>query len=128
MKILVQRQVKTDKSLSGSMYIAGAFECFTLERTDGEGKGHIPAGEYSLIIDVSKRFGRRMPHILDVSGFEGVRIHSGNTAADTEGCILIGQTNDKDFVGQSKIAFENFFRKIDGQDYITIEIKDICKV
>lgn len=45
--------------------------------------------------------------------FTGVRIHAGNTSADTEGCILLGTTwSGKDFIGNSKIAFDAFFKKL----------------
>jgi hypothetical protein len=54
-----------------------------------------------------------MPHILDVEDFDGVRIHSGNTSADTEGCILIGQArNGPDEVINSRPAFNAFFPKL----------------
>jgi hypothetical protein len=50
----------------------------------------IPFGRYRMVIDQSARLGRETPHLLDVSGFDGIRIHRGNTAADTEGCPIIG--------------------------------------
>lgn len=54
-----------------------------------------------------------MPHILNVSGFDGIRIHSGNTSADTEGCILLGQQrNGLDDVVESRAAFAAFFPKL----------------
>jgi hypothetical protein len=77
------------------------------------GKTAIPTGEYKVIIDASVRFKQDMPHILDVPNFTGVRIHSGNTSAHTEGCILLGTTwSGGDFIGNSKSAYKKFFDKL----------------
>jgi len=81
-------------------------------RPDGvkvQDKTAIPAGTYSVIIDVSTRFKRLMPHILNVPGFDGIRIHNGNTDSDTDGCILLGFSQNVDFIGRSKEAFGQFF-------------------
>lgn len=69
----------------------------------------IPYGHYQVIIDWSNRFQRMMPHILDVPGFEGVRIHPGNTAADTSGCVLLGKIRGHDMISSSLAAFNEFF-------------------
>jgi hypothetical protein len=87
------------------------------------GKTAIPIGEYKLIVDASARFKQDMPHILDVPNFTGVRIHSGNTSADTDGCILLGSTwAGKDFIGNSKIAYNKFFEKLKKAKTATIKI------
>ena len=102
----------------GKLYIDGVYECFTLERElvgFPDRKPCIPAGTYQVVIDYSNRFETDMPHILDVQGYQGIRIHQGNTDKDTEGCILLGQTwVGNDFVGQSHLAFESFFPKLQG--------------
>jgi hypothetical protein len=54
----------------------------------------ILTGKYKVIVDRSNRFNRDLPLLIDVVGFTGVRIHRGNTAKDTQGCILPGK-NDK---------------------------------
>jgi len=54
-----------------------------------------------------RRFQKEMPHILNVPGFEGIRIHAGNTPKNTEGCILLGYTVKNDCIGQSKAAFND---------------------
>jgi hypothetical protein len=114
--ITVKRQWFTDNSTIGEMLINNVHECYTLERTirkdvaslNGQ-KAAIPEGTYKLIIDFSTRFQNNMPHILDVPGYDGIRIHSGNTSKDTEGCILVGNSRMDDFVGESHIAFDKFF-------------------
>ncbi len=127
MELLVQREPSTLSCTPGSLSIDGAFECYTLEDVVREVPGQpvaswkipnetaIPVGRYQVIIDVSQHFGGRlMPHILNVLGYDGVRIHSGNTAADTDGCILLGQVRalDKNQVFQSHDAYNAFFPKL----------------
>lgn len=73
----------------------------------------IPVGEYRIAITYSPKFKRRMPILLDVPGFEGIRIHSGNTATDTEGCILVGQTRAGQAIYESRIAFKKVYDKIE---------------
>ena len=53
-----------------------------------------------------------MPHILGVPGFTGVRIHCGNTAEDTEGCILLGRRRGNAEIFESRVAFDAFFEKL----------------
>jgi len=117
MKIDVQRFEFGDNYTIGKMLIDDIFFCYTLEDKVREekiaGKTAIPEGTYSVIIDKSMRFGRDMPHIMNVPGFEGVRIHSGNTDADTEGCILIGLDWVKgNFISRSREAFNAFLPKL----------------
>lgn len=98
----------------GSLAVDGGFQWFTLEPGSGDGKGPIPAGGYDVVIDFSQRFQRRMPHILDVPGFDGIRIHPGNTDKDTEGCILVGQQSDgRTCVLNSRAAFNELFQMLD---------------
>ena len=130
MQVTVIRDKKTDKSTTGKLSVDGIFVCYTLEDIErtGEkvyGETAIPTGTYRVVLDFSARFNRILPHILDVPGFEGIRIHPGNTAADTDGCILVGDTRDTDLVGQSRVAFDRLFRKLQAAtDQIQITIQD----
>ena len=114
MNLQLERLWYTKDSTGGKLYLDGVFFCYTLEdfvRPVGEkiaGKTAIPSGEYEVVVDFSNRFQKQMPHILNVPNFEGIRIHSGNTSTDTEGCILLGKTRTKDFVGNSREAFQEF--------------------
>ncbi len=132
MELKVIRNTFTDISTMGDFLIDEKRYCFSLEdmiRESGvkiDGKTAIPEGKYKVIIDQSNRFKRAMPHILDVPGFEGIRIHAGNTAWNTEGCILLGFKKSKDFIGESRLAFNQFFDKLymalrDQECWITIK-------
>lgn len=128
MELLLTRTTRTEESTIGTLSINGVQFCYTLEDKDREleksdplwaiqsekvwGKTAIPSGRYEVVMNMSARFKQYMPLLLNVPGFEGVRIHAGNKAADTEGCILLGTTKAKDFIGQSKIAYGKFLAKI----------------
>ncbi len=81
-----------------------------------KGSTAIPCGTYPIIMDMSTRFKRIMPHILSVDGFEGIRIHAGNSADDTEGCILLGWavSSDGTTILRSRVAIEDFTSEIEG--------------
>lgn len=116
MKIKVKRLHRTDKSTIGELYINGKFECYTLEDVERDvkidGKTAIPKGTYKVIINQSNRFKRLLPLLLDVPNYAGVRIHSGNVATQTDGCLLVGKTRSLDFVGSSREAFTKLFEKM----------------
>lgn len=106
MELLLTRNRKDSTSITtiGRLAIDGVDTCWTLEdvvRPAGQkvaGQTAIPAGRYQVIVNVSNRFKREMCLLLNVPMFEGVRIHGGNTAADTEGCIIVAAnkiSNDK---------------------------------
>lgn len=132
MEIILERKEFTEKSTIGDFIIDGERFCYSLEDMVREpgvkvpGKTAIPEGRYRVIIDQSARFGRAMPHILDVPGFEGIRIHAGNTDKDTEGCPLLGLDKGPDFVGRSRLAFNQFFDRLymalrDEECWITVK-------
>lgn len=62
------------------------------------GKTAIPTGRYRILITRSRRFGRWLPLLMNVKGFEGIRIHAGNKPEDTRGCILPGFNRRKGYV------------------------------
>ena len=118
MKLSLIRKVFTDKSTIGILQIDGGVSMFTLEDVDRKleaggvkipGQTAIPRGTYTVIIDFSNRFQRMMLHVLDVPQFDGIRIHAGNTAVDTEGCILVGGNKSVDFVSNSGMTLYQLF-------------------
>ncbi|HEY0098382.1 MAG TPA: DUF5675 family protein [Pyrinomonadaceae bacterium] len=132
MELRLARTALTGRSTIGELSIDGVFECYTLEDCVRPVKiknvTAIPAGRYRVIINQSQRFKRLLPLLLDVPQFEGVRIHSGNAAGDTEGCILVGQTKAKDFIGNSRVAFDKLFTRLlaaVATEEIFINIKDV---
>lgn len=102
----------------GELLLDGQHEAWTLEdvvRADGvkiPGETAIPAGFYMVDITYSPRFKRELPLLLGVRNFVGIRIHPGNTASDTEGCILIGQGKGQNCVLSSRAAFDTLFPKL----------------
>lgn len=84
MEMKLVRGKATASSVEGRLYINGVFECFTVEDKPRDKKVYgltgIPKGIYNVIITISNRFHKRLPLLLGVPGFEGIRIHSGNAA------------------------------------------------
>jgi len=118
LNLRLERQWLTKVCTIGHLYIDNKFFCYTLEDTVRPFPNKIPKqtaiweGLYPVTIDFSQKFQKDMPHVLDVPMFEGIRIHSGNTAVDTEGCILLGYTHDAEAVYESRRAFNDFFPKL----------------
>ena len=107
--------------------------CDTLEQAwrDYEGgelkvpkKSAVPEGTYRVVVTKSPRFGRYLPLLVGVPGFEGIRIHAGNTVEDTAGCILVGENL---YVGRlmwSRIALEKLMGLIGDEKEIYLTIKN----
>ena len=108
MNLRLEREPSEDGATIGQLYIEDDFECYTLEDVVRDRKIHgetaIPAGRYRIIINRSPRFKKDLPLLLKVPGYEGVRIHAGNTADDTEGCILVGKERDGNTIRRSREA------------------------
>lgn len=102
----------------GELWVDGKFECYTLEdvvRVDGVkvyGETAIPKGTYDVQVTYSPRFQRDLPLLINVKGFVGIRIHPGNTAKDTDGCLLVGTESGMDMIYNSRKAFTALFAKI----------------
>ncbi len=107
MKMILTRDIKAPSFTLGKLQ-CGKMELFSVEDAVREVKipavTAIPAGTYKVIINFSNRFKKPLPLLLDVPNFKGVRIHSGNTAADSEGCILVGTMRTKEGVANSRLA------------------------
>jgi hypothetical protein len=142
MEIEVRRKEFTPISTISEVYVDGKFECYAIEDMDRglldsmseteikskkiHGVTAIPKGRYKIVISFSNRFQKYLPELIGVKGFAGIRIHSGNTSADSEGCILPGTTKALNFVGSSVKAFTALFAKMKAVEkkekiYITIK-------
>lgn len=123
MIVTVQRNVVTPNSTIGQLVVMDK-ECFTLEDPTRKikvwGQTCIPAGQYVLKLRkeggmdmrYAARFGnwhRGMLWLQDVPNFEYVYLHIGNTPADTEGCILVGSTVERDAIGGSEAAYREIY-------------------
>lgn len=108
MMLELRRKEFTEESTIGDLYINGKWICHTLEdpvrKQKINGITAIPAGTYKGVFTMSYRFKKILPLILDVQNFAGIRIHSGNTAKDTEGCILVGLEKKPNMIWKSRDA------------------------
>ena len=104
MNLHLQRTERGDRYTMGRLAIDGEPFCDTLEPTDRHldaitmrpeqklyGQTAIPTGSYPVVLTYSPRFKRTLPLLKNVPHFEGIRIHLGNSATDTSGCILVGR-------------------------------------
>ena len=84
MKLELKRLERTEKSTIGELYVNGKFECYTLEDVERKekvfGETAIDKGTYQVVVTYSNAFKQNMPLLLNVPKFQGIRIHSGNTA------------------------------------------------
>ena len=98
------RYTRTETAILGSLYLNGAFICYTLENAVKA----IPAGLYSIENSKSPKFGRELPLLFSdkVPSSRGVRIHSGNTYKNSAACVLVGMKRDdaKERIDESKDA------------------------
>jgi len=136
MQLRVERGLSGTSSTIGKLYVDGVFFAYTLEDIDRHledggkkihGETAIPRGSYKVIIDFSNRFQKQMMHVLNVPGFEGIRIHAGNTDKDTEGCILLGKVRSDNAVFNSREAVNALFEKVraalDAGQEVNLEVK-----
>ena len=130
MNLKLIRKFPASDCVIGELYVNNVFECYTCEDIERpvkvKGKTAIPRGIYEIVITYSERFKKPLPLLQNVPGYEGIRIHTGNTSADTEGCILPGKTKSTNAVGESTDAFNALFVKLTQAaktEKIFIEIK-----
>ena len=119
MELTLQRIAKDKSYTLGELSIDGEKFCHTLEPTWRKpearkvpGKTAIPEGRYPVVITLSPKFKQWLPLLLHVPNFTGIRIHAGNTAKDTKGCILVGENTSKGTLSDSRLWVERLKRRI----------------
>ena len=154
MELLLDRKYKKEKYTIGNLYVDGRWVCNTLEDTDRglsqslplsvnkakkrAGVTAIPTGRYRVTLEIqSPKMLRnpskytayafcdyRVPRLINVPAYEGVLIHIGNTAAHSEGCVLVGMNTVKGQLTQSTETFRRLYAMLKGATgsiYITIK-------
>ena len=128
MELRLERKYRSSKYCIDKLYINGKYFSDALEDPDRgltdtmsleeiqkikiKGNTCIPYGTYNVTITYSPRFKKNLPLINNVKGFEGIRIHSGNTPQDTEGCLLLGFNRVKGQVVDSRVTVSKFITQI----------------
>lgn len=140
MKLLLERDVFNPEFTLGKLHVLNIRQFYTCEDAMREVKGKpvadwkiraqtaIPVGNYKVIINWSNRFKKHLPLLLDVPGFTGIRIHSGNHKDHTEGCILVGTGRTMDGVSNSRYAMNILQKAIEEAikrgENVTIEVRN----
>ena len=112
----------------GKLYIDGKWFCDVIEDTDRglsdemaeeeiikkkvKGETAIPTGIYPVYLTYSPKYKKKMPLIDNVKGYSGIRIHSGNTSKDTEGCLIVGKNKEVGKVLESRKTYNTLFKKL----------------
>lgn len=141
MKLTLKRIALRPTYTIGKLYIDDVYFCDTIEDTvrdlnkngkfdNGEKKIHsktaIPYGTYEIKWTYSPRFKKYTPQLMNVPSFEGIRIHAGNTSADTEGCLILGKNKQVGKVLNSRATINKFYliiKEACSNGKVTIEIK-----
>jgi hypothetical protein len=138
MKLLLNRFFLADTYTIGKLSIDGKPFCDVIEdvvrdkNKDGDlqdageakvyGQTAIPYGTYKVQLTMSNRFKKVLPLLLNVPEFEGIRIHAGNTAEDSHGCLLVGENKQKGKVINSAVTMEKLMAILKTGKNIEIEI------
>lgn len=133
MELLIERKYKKDAYTIGVLSINGKAVCNTLEDKDRGltqdmreddirkrkvyGQTAIPTGRYVVGFTYSPKFsqcsyaqgGGKIPLVYGVKGFNSIRMHSGNSAKDSEGCVILGENKAVGMVLNSVKTCENVF-------------------
>lgn len=143
MELVLDRKWCRNGYSIGNLYIDGIKFCNTLEDTDRDlndtmsvdqikktkvyGETAIPKGQYTVTLTYSNKFKQIMPLVNNVKGFDGIRIHVGNTAKDSLGCILVGENKAVGKVLNSRATYNKLFNILkaaaDKKEAIKLTIK-----
>jgi hypothetical protein len=138
MKLKLVRKYRKENYTIGKLYVDGVYFCDTIEDKDRGlddamglaeimvkkryGETAIPYGTYKVEITYSPKYKKLMPEVKNVKGFSGIRIHSGNTAKDTLGCLIIGRNTQVGMVTESRKTYNKLFALMKDAKDISIEI------
>lgn len=137
-KLLLKRIAKKNSYTIGKLYINNQYFCDTLEDKDRglsqsmqldqisklkiKDQTAIPTGTYKVSMDIvsprfkntswAKQYNGKVPRLINVSGFDGVLIHPGNTSSDTSGCILVGENKVVGKVINSQVTWKKLMNKL----------------
>lgn len=141
MELTLTRFRFTDRSTISRLTAGDEFLCYVLEDRDRgldaamppaelqrlkvPAQTAIPMGRYQVVITHSNRFKRLLPLLINVPAYAGIRIHSGNVPAETDGCLLPGTAISTDFVHNSRVAMAALMARLEqwlraGQVWITV--------
>lgn len=153
MNLTLKRTYKGDQYTIGHLYVNNQFFCDTIEDVyrgttqdmpftkTGDNTGYwtdsngnkiqkvygetaIPSGTYDVEITYSNKFKKHLPEVKSVNGYQGIRIHSGNTQKDSLGCIIVGENKVKGQVINSRNTMTKLMARLEE----ALEFKETIKI
>jgi hypothetical protein len=127
LNLTIERSEFSNNCIIGTLFIDGKFECYTLElpwRENQRKISCIPEGTYKVVHRTSPKYKDHL-HVTGVPNRDLILIHTGNSAKDILGCILVGTAKAKDFIGHSRVAMTALMAKAKGKTDITLTIKSV---
>jgi len=140
MRLTLMRIANRPTYCIGDLYIDGVWFSNVIEDVDRglddsmteeeirsikvKGQTAIPTGIYPVTITYSPKYKKMMPLISNVKGYSGIRIHSGNTSKDTEGCLIVGKNKEVGKVLESRVTYNALYKRlVQTKERIIIDIR-----
>lgn len=129
-KLKLKRIFKGETYTIGKLYVNDEYLCDTIEDRVRDlekeekvyGETAIPEGTYKVIVNYSPKLKRKLPLLLNVPYFTGIRIHKGVSEKSSAGCIIVGENKVKGKVLNSEFYEKKLVKLLENENNIEIQV------